>query len=961
MTVQDIIILIPSHSLEDFPTDQGEQPAAGLLNAFAVAWHPQLVAQAGQLPRWHRADEPPEPQPGQLVFAPEVSNGWMPCDWIERARAAGATVISGVTTRDEVQAAALAGLEPLALDDDLVRDCHSLGLSWILVELLSRQMRNFGNIDELRLQNRAVGASRAIVAHDRATAEAHLQAAFEILLEARERFYPVECYLLDLCLIIPDVIGDALLRAIQDPQPVSLILSGTDLQRIAQDRPDIAAALKEAVAMGRVSIIGGEDCERPLPLLPLESVLCEFRRGQALFRDTLGTTPKVWGRRKFGLTPVLPQILSRWGYRGALHVVLDDGIYPDTEHSRMRWQGVDESKLDAFSRIPLATEGAPSFLRFPARMSESMDNDHVAAVAFARWPEVTAPWLEDFRRTQKYAAPLGKFITFEQLFAAAGSPGKLCAYSAKDYFTPYLIQHVARREADPISRYAAHTLRRRRFDAANWCRAATALLTRQPVACDEETVLESALEAAGPDHTADVDVAGLEQQLAAAEQSWSQRLGQLLTGQPATAQPGFLAINPFAFARRVTLPLPDLASPPAVGGVIKAVDFDSQHPAARHVTVDLPGCGFAWIPAHSPSTSVASTAKKTSASQPWTLSNERFEITLNEATGGILQVRHPQRRENRFSQMLSYRFPRERSFTAADEAGSRTIKSQYAEPQCEGHEVLATGGAITSAVTWGRIVDQTNQDVLARFRQTVRLFRLRPIIEIDIELSDVKLVDGDPWNNYFCSRFAWDDSAATVTRTHLDGAHGFAGERFESSEYLEFATANERTTLVTHGLPFHRKTGPRMVDTLLAAWGETERRFRFTVAIDHSYPLEAARDSTGPVYVLPMAGPPRSGNTGWLFHLDARNVQLQRLLDVVDQPASDEDDPTSRSPGFAVRLVETEGRGRKVLLRCFRSPVFARKRDFQGQTIRELSLEGDAVAIDLAAYEIAEVELRFAQ
>jgi alpha-mannosidase len=959
MPVNDIVVLIPSHSLEDFPSDQGEEPAAGLLNAFAVAWHPQLIAEAGQLPRWHRADEPPEPQSGQVFFAPDVCQGWLPCDWIERARTAGATVVADVHQRAEMEQAALAGLNPADLDRELVSDFHALGTSWILVELLTRQMRNFGNIDELRLQNRAVAGARAVMAHDQPTAEAHLQAAFEVLLEARERFYPVECYLLDLCLVIPDVVGEPLLSRLRSPLPVNLLIAGRDLERFAIDHADVAAALKSAVAEGRASVLGGELREGPLPLLPLESVLHGFHRGHAVFSQVLGARPRVWGRRRYGLSPALPQILGKFGYVGALHVVLDDGIYPDAEHSRLRWQGIDETLLDAFSRIPLAADGAPSYLRFPARMSESMDNDHVAAVTFARWPEVKTPWLGDLQRTQKYAPVLGKFITFEQLFAAAGSPGKLSAYQAKEYFTANLIQHVARREADPMSRYSAHTVRRRRFDAANWCRAATASMMGQSVQTEEESALEDAIESAGPVRAEDANLATAEDQLVLAEREWPERLAQVLVGQPAAEQRGMLVINPFSFPRRITLALPQLASPPQIAGAIKAVDFDPADAANRHVTLDLPGCGFAWVPTDE---KAPLTSSKALACEPWLLRNERFEVTLNEETGGITQVRHPRRRENRFSQMLSYRFPRERSFVVEEDGERRTIKSLYAEPRCDGHEILSEEGAITSAVTWGRIVDQTNNEVLARFRQTVRLFRLRPVIEIDVELSDVKVIDGDPWNHYFCSRFAWDDSAATITRSQLDGAHGFAGERFESSEYIEFATFNERTTVVTHGLPFHRKSGSRMVDTLLVTAGETQRRFRFSIAIDHSYPLEAARDLTGPVYVVPTLGPPRSGTTGWLFHLDARNVQLQRILDVMDVPATTDDaDAASRGPGFALRLVETEGRGRRVMLRCFRAPLYARKRDFLGQTLRELALEGDAVLIEMTAYEIAEIELRFAE
>ena len=57
MSLRDIVVLIPSHSLEDFPTEQPEKEAASLLNSFAVAWHPELLAQTEKLPRWQRADE----------------------------------------------------------------------------------------------------------------------------------------------------------------------------------------------------------------------------------------------------------------------------------------------------------------------------------------------------------------------------------------------------------------------------------------------------------------------------------------------------------------------------------------------------------------------------------------------------------------------------------------------------------------------------------------------------------------------------------------------------------------------------------------------------------------------------------------------------------------------------------------------------------------------------------------
>ena len=962
MSYRDVFILIPCHSLEDVPSEQGDSSAAGLLNAMTVAWHPQLLAAAGQLPRWHRADEPPEPEPQQLFLVPEAANGWLPHDFPERARAVEAVVVENLSSREDWAAAALQPLPASELDTDLVADFYALGFSWLMIELLTRHMRNFSSIDEIRLQNRTISAARAAMAGDRETATTHLKSAFEVLQEARERFYPVESYLIDLCLVLPEMLDAKFIEMLEKSPPFNVLVTGADLAAAAEKTPELSTALHAAVAEGRLSVVGGEDRELASPVLPMASLLHSLRRGGDEFHRLTGQRPIVWGRRRFGLFPAMPAILSRMGYRGGLHVVLDDGIYPDQESTRLRWQSPDQSILDAWSRIPLAADTAATYLRLPVRLAESMDNDHVAGVALARWPEVSAPWFHDLRNMQKYAPVLGRFVTLAHFFEVTGSPGRLSAYESKEYFTPFLIQHVARREADPLSRYAGHTLRRHRFEALNWCRTVAAALLGQRLSSTAADVVENAVEAAGPDREGDTAVTDAETQLAAFVPESIHPLARLITPANGT-QPGYLAINPLAFDRRCVLNLPELHAPPPIAGAIKAVDFEAQGSVRNAATVDIPGCGFVWIPQHSPppAETKKEPPRKATALAPWSVRNDRYEVTLNELTGGVALVRHPSKRENRFSQLVSFRFPRERTITGRDDEGP--TKSQYAETRCLGHEVLNAFGPYQEIASWGEIIDQTNNVKLAGFQQVTRITRGKPIVDIEIELEDVKVPDGDPWNNYFCSRFAWDDPGAAVTRCLLDGAYAFGGERFESTEYIEVASETERLTIIPHGLPFHRKTGQRMVDTLLVVAGESQRKFKFTVAMDQPYPLEAARDATVPPLIIPAAGPPRSGTSGWLFHLDARNVQLEQLSDCVSW-IDDADDAGSATPiaepGFAVRLIETEGRPRPVRLRCFRQPVRSRKRDFLGNTLRELPIEGDAVMIDMAAYEVAEIELRFA-
>jgi alpha-mannosidase len=172
-----------------------------------------------------------------------------------------------------------------------------------------------------------------------------------------------------------------------------------------------------------------------------------------------------------------------------------------------------------------------------------------------------------------------------------------------------------------------------------------------------------------------------------------------------------------------------------------------------------------------------------------------------------------------------------------------------------------------------------------------------------------------------------------------------------------------------------------MIDSLLASEGETERKFKFAIAVDQNYPLQAARDVLTPVVpIRTQNGPPRAGQTGWFYHIDSRCVQVSRILGLMSEPQTIDpagDDPTeeehseSRRPveltqteppdgvGFALRLQETEGQYQNVNVEFFRSPSSARLREFRGQTIVLLPIEGDGVRVDLSPFTIADLEVRF--
>ncbi|OYV89042.1 MAG: hypothetical protein B7Z73_07315, partial [Planctomycetia bacterium 21-64-5] len=201
MSYLELAILLPCHSLEDFPVYQEGPEAEGLLAAWSALWHPVLLADAGRLPTWYRADSPPDEVADRLFVVPAPSEPLLIAGWTSRAHDERACVVRKTRERDQLVAAALAKLpDAPQVDRELTADFLALGVCYLLVELLTRQMRYMSNIDEIHLRNQAVAAATAACEGRHDDAREKLRACFEVLTEARERFYPVEAYLIDLVL-----------------------------------------------------------------------------------------------------------------------------------------------------------------------------------------------------------------------------------------------------------------------------------------------------------------------------------------------------------------------------------------------------------------------------------------------------------------------------------------------------------------------------------------------------------------------------------------------------------------------------------------------------------------------------------------------------------------------------------------------------------------------------------------
>jgi alpha-mannosidase len=361
-----------------------------------------------------------------------------------------------------------------------------------------------------------------------------------------------------------------------------------------------------------------------------------------------------------------------------------------------------------------------------------------------------------------------------------------------------------------------------------------------------------------------------------------------------------------------------------------------------YAVVELPAFGFAWIDLEISGGSSPAGATGPSA-RGRKVRNESIELEIDATTGGIRGLMAAGEKMARLGQQL---------VVAGLADAGKPLASQM---RCDRFEVDYNGPALVQATSTGTLVDPRQGDCLARFVQRYRLWAGRPMLEIEVNLSELdpswlaRAAQADPWSVYVASRWAWPDSNSMLRRTSFWASELTEVERPETPDVIDISTRNQRTALIFGGLPYHRKHGERMLDSLLIAGSETPRSFSLGVALELEYPFHAAQDALTPATVVPMDdGPPAAGNTGWLAKIDRKGIAVSHMefVEAVGE---------GKGWGLIFHLLDTTGQAGRCRLRLFRNPISARQIDFLGDTIVELSVQDDAVLIDLTPHELARV------
>ena len=911
MKFEELSVLLPCHSLEDFPLYYDGDAADGLLAAWSALWHPALIAGSGKPPAWHRVDDPPTPASGLLLVVPGACNDRVSHDYIESVRSAGGLVIEDVQDRAIIVETALAAMDTVpSIDDDLAADFLALGYCRLQVELLTRQMRYSSNIDELAFNADLLAVAAAAAEGDTSQAYEYLGKCFTALYEARKYFYPVDAYLIDVTLLDEATPAADLSAELSTGLAPNLLAPAGVLEKLLERQPELSALIRDRWRAGDLAIVGGELVEAELPILTPEGVRRQISEGLAHYERLLGRRPIVFGRRRHGMFPLLPQVLVYQGYVGALHFTFDEGRVPTGPQAKVRWEGGDGSVIDALARPPRDAAKHETFLEFSRLMGETMDTDHVATVVFAHWPGAVSPWYDDLRRIGRRSDVLGKFITLESYFRDTEAPGRITKFEADEYRTPYLRQAVNAGKPNPLSRHVAEF--REEVHAQ---------------AVDGLAFMGSVLSGVRHDHVSPP------LQLTPALED----VCEALSVAPASAgEQGCLALNPFSFTRLVEVECTSTGSATGSAGA----------PPGK-LLVETPPMGFAWSRV---AQSTAARSKPAVLAEANLLRNELLEVVISDRTGGIQSVHELRRRGNRISQQLTMRSPGPPA-RPGDIWRSPDETAMYSQMVVDSSEVVESTGNSGAIATRGRLLTADGTE-LARYVQTVQLLSGSRIVKLSVELLSATIPSGsDPWEAYFASRWAWADADAELFRSQALQRVRTDAKRIEAPTYLEIVSSRGSISLLPGGLPYHRRSGVRMLDSLLVVAGEECRRFDLALGMGIAQPAAAALNLAASEGLRRCpSGAPGAGDSGWLFRLNPRGVIATSW-----EAVSDEGSHAVR--GFRVRLLETSSRPAAVSLDCYRKPKAARQIDASGRTLLELAIDGDKIALSLAALEWVYVEV----
>jgi hypothetical protein len=164
-----------------------------------------------------------------------------------------------------------------------------------------------------------------------------------------------------------------------------LLATAALVEQLAAGEAESLAAVRAAVTSGTACLLHGPHSGGRLAERDPEGLLAELFQGRAVYERLLAANPTVYGQYGNGYSPLLPEVLTGLGFRGALQTSFDGSRVERPGQPRARWGARGGAAIEVLSTLP-----------FDVADPRSAGVD--VAVANGRLEGGADPFVERFRR-----------------------------------------------------------------------------------------------------------------------------------------------------------------------------------------------------------------------------------------------------------------------------------------------------------------------------------------------------------------------------------------------------------------------------------------------------------------------------------------------------------------------------------------------------------------------------------
>ena len=725
-------------------------------------------------------------------------------------------------------------------------------------------------------------------------------------------------------------------------------MTGDAIETLAQRNPGTAELLRQRLADRSASLVGGNQFELPAPLLSKDSAVNQILQNAVTVKRLLETEPKIFLRRRAGLTSDLPLLLEQLDFDGALHMSFDRGRIPPSSPGTIVWSGPSDSSIMAKTDIPLDASDAATFLDFSVQFGKQLDSAHSATMILAHWPGKTQSTFSDLVRISARSPVLGTFQTLEQHFDEVYDPGYGDTFLADEYRPGYLAEACKNDSPAPISSIVSYWKNTWQLTSLTHLNTWIALAGK----------IGSALDPATTDQCASIAkrIRCVQQSVEQQTESWRPCVEEVNTQINAIKDTTFqllrrvcdsesddktatVLLNPLGFRRRMSVIADVGKKDPTFCNSSKpfqlgAVNSDQN---GRHWIMDVDSFGATPVAKHA-------TASSTNAKREPDvligdkLQNEFFLATVDSKTGGLRSIQFHGKRGNRGGQRIVYH-----------DHSRPKVSSQMVCRSMKSTALSKIGGQIETA---GAILIEGEE--IAEFQQTFRLLRGQRYLEIEIELTP-KISLPSSAASWFASQLVWQDESCALNAACQLAKFEAVDPQIQSPNYVQISMTDYSLTLLSGGLPTHRRTARCKLDTMLIVGNEQECNFRLGIGVNISHAARAAIHFDSPIYAidqLPSASIKSEAHHRCLLHLDCKNI-----ISTFSEPVFTD----GQLVAVRLRFQETEGRAGRLNISTPLNLVKVEHQNLLGHTVAAPRIDDNRhrVGVDFSRHDFFQIELQF--